>query len=66
MEFWQRNLLECGYWEDWEGDGYDNTPLEFMKIGYEGVNWVMLAEDHGQCLGLVLAVLKIWILLPEC
>jgi hypothetical protein len=40
--------------------------MDFWETGCEDGRWMELDQDHVQWWALVLEVLKLWILLPQC
>jgi hypothetical protein len=59
-----------GYW--WESQGkrplgrqrhrwVDNIKMNLGKIEWDGVNWVVLAQDRGKWSALVNAVMNLWV-----
>jgi hypothetical protein len=39
----------------------DNIKIDFKEIGYEGVDWIHLAQDRDQWWSLVNMVMNLWI-----
>jgi hypothetical protein len=60
-EKYLRKTSTCkkGRWED-------KIKMDFRKNGCQEGKWMELAQDRVQWLVLVLAVLKLRVLLPEC
>jgi hypothetical protein len=42
------------------------SKMDFTDMGCEDGNWMELAQDRVQWRALVLAVLNLWVLLPQC
>jgi hypothetical protein len=39
----------------------DNTEMDLREIGWEGVNWIHLAQDRDQWWALVNTVMNLWV-----
>jgi len=37
----------------------DNIKMDFQEVGYEGMDWISLAQDRDRCWALVNAVTKL-------
>jgi len=62
-ELWWGNLSGNIHLEDREGDG---RLKDLSKISSEDKMWMELAQDRVQWQALVLAVLNLLVLLPQC
>ena len=45
-----------GYWDDWK----DNIPTDLKEMGWEGLNWINLAEKRDKRKAFVNTVMKVW------
>jgi hypothetical protein len=55
IEFWWRNLLESGHFDDW-GDGEHNIKMDITETGCEDGQWMELTWYHAELSALALAV----------
>jgi len=39
----------------------DNIKMDIKKVGYEGIDWIELAQDRGRGRALVNAVMSLWV-----
>jgi hypothetical protein len=42
----------------------DGIKMDLREIGWEGVEWVLLAQDRDWWLALVITVMNVWVLAP--
>jgi hypothetical protein len=41
--------------------GEDNIKMDFREVGWEGIDWINLAQDRDRWRALVNAVLNLWV-----
>jgi len=61
-KFWSENLKGRDHAEDVGVDGEDDIRMDFREIGWEGVNWMHLAQDRNQWQALVKAIMNLRVL----
>jgi hypothetical protein len=56
---WSENLKGRGHSEDLGVEGGDNSRMGLQEIGWEGVDWMHLAQDRGQWRAVVNTVMNL-------
>jgi hypothetical protein len=58
---WSENLKGRESWEDLGIDWEYNIRMSLGEIGWEGVDWINLAQDRDQWWAFVNTVVNIWV-----
>jgi hypothetical protein len=56
--YWWESQKERDYWED---QWVDNIKMDVREIGWDGVDWINIAQDRDQWRTLVNIVLYFWV-----
>jgi len=56
-KFWSKNLKESDHSEDLGTDWEDNIRMDLKEVGWEGVDWIHLAQKRGEWWALVYLVM---------
>jgi hypothetical protein len=54
--YWWESQKERDYWED-----QDNIKMDLREIGWNGVDWLDMAQDRDHWRALVNMVLNLWV-----
>jgi hypothetical protein len=57
--YWWEIQKEGDHWEDQDVGGVDNIKMDLREIGWDGMDWINLAEDRDQWRALVNAVINL-------
>jgi hypothetical protein len=51
--YWWESQKERDHWEDQDVGGWNNIKMDLREIGWDGMDWIDLAQDRDQWRALV-------------
>jgi hypothetical protein len=57
--YWWESQKERGHWEDPRRRWVDNIKMDLREIGWDGMDWIDLAQDMDQWRALVNTVMNL-------